>query len=98
MSLDLDSPYQISKVVGEFYSDYYHHQHGLPTVQARFQNVYGPGEILGAGRWRGTSATVWRNVVPTFVYRALQGTAARARQRRRREPRLHLRRATSSAA
>jgi UDP-glucose 4-epimerase len=42
-------------------------------VRARFQNVYGPGEVLGAGRWRGTPATVWRNVVPTFVYRALKG-------------------------
>jgi nucleoside-diphosphate-sugar epimerase len=71
--LDLDSPYQISKVVGEFYSVYYHRLHGLPTVRARFQNVYGPGEILGAGRWRGTPATVWRNVTPTFVYRALKG-------------------------
>jgi UDP-glucose 4-epimerase len=70
--LELDSPYQISKVVGEFYSVYYHTQHGLPTVRARFQNVYGPGEILGAGRWRGTPATVWRNVTPTFVYRALK--------------------------
>ena len=71
--LDLDSPYQISKVVGEFYAVYYHRMHGLPTVRARFQNVYGPGEILGAGRWRGTPATVWRNVTPTFVYRALKG-------------------------
>jgi UDP-glucose 4-epimerase len=71
--LDLDSPYQISKVVGEFYSVYYHHQHELRTVRARFQNVYGPGEILGAGRWRGTPATVWRNVTPAFVYRALKG-------------------------
>jgi UDP-glucose 4-epimerase len=71
--LDLDSPYQISKVVGEFYSVYYHQRHGLPTVRARFQNVYGPREILGAGRWRGTPATVWRNVAPTFVYRALKG-------------------------
>jgi UDP-glucose 4-epimerase len=70
--LDLDSPYQISKVVGEFYSVYYHRQHGLPTVRARFQNVYGPGEILGAGRWRGGPATVWRNVTPAFVYRALK--------------------------
>ena len=35
--------------------------------------MYGPREILGAGRWRGTPATVWRNVTPTFVYRALQG-------------------------
>lgn len=71
--LDLDSPYQISKVVGEFYSVYYHGRHGLPTVRARFQNVYGPREVLGAGRWRGTPATVWRNVTPTFVYRALKG-------------------------
>jgi UDP-glucose 4-epimerase len=70
---DLDSPYQISKVVGEFYSVYYRRAHGLPTVRARFQNVYGPGEVLGAGRWRGTPATVWRNVVPTFIYRALKG-------------------------
>jgi nucleoside-diphosphate-sugar epimerase len=70
--LELDSPYQISKVVGEFYSVYYARQHGMPTVRARFQNVYGPGEILGAGQWRGTAATVWRNVTPTFVYRALK--------------------------
>lgn len=75
--LDLDSPYQISKVVGEFYSVYYHRQHGLPTVRARFQNVYGPREILGAGRWRGTPATVWRNVTPVFVYRALKGLPLR---------------------
>ena len=77
VSLDLDSPYQISKIVGEFYS------HLLPRrgtacrpCEARFQNVYGPGEVLGAGRWRGTPATVWRNVTPTFVYRALKGEAA----------------------
>jgi len=77
VSFDLDSPYQISKVVGEFYSVYYHRQHGLPTVRARFQNVYGPGEILGAGQWRGTPATVWRNVTPTFVYRALRNLPLR---------------------
>ena len=72
VSLHLDSPYQISKIVGEFYSNYYFKQHHLPVVKARFQNVYGPGEILGAGKWRGTVATVWRNVIPTFIYRALQ--------------------------
>lgn len=73
VSLYLDSPYQISKVVGEFYGNFYFMRHGLPFVKARFQNVYGPGEILGAGRWRGTPNTVWRNVTPTFVYRALKG-------------------------
>ena len=67
-----DSPYSMSKIFGEFYSVYYHKQHGLPVVRARFQNVYGPREILGAGRWRGTPATVWRNVTPTFIYKALR--------------------------
>ena len=55
------------------YGNYFHERHGLPVVHARFQNVYGPGEILGAGRWRGTAATVWRNVTLTFVYRAIVG-------------------------
>ena len=73
VSLYLDSPYQISKIVGELYGNYYWSRFGMPFVKARFQNVYGPGEILGAGRWRGTPATVWRNVTPTFVYRALKG-------------------------
>jgi UDP-glucose 4-epimerase len=75
IALEMDSPYSISKIIGEFYAVYYHNQHKLPTVRARFQNVYGPGEILGAGQWRGTPATVWRNVTPTFVYRALKGQA-----------------------
>jgi len=68
-----DSPYSISKIIGEFYSLYYFRQHGLPVVRARFQNVYGPGEILGAGKWRGTPATVWRNVTPVFIYKSLRG-------------------------
>jgi nucleoside-diphosphate-sugar epimerase len=75
ISLRHDSPYQISKLIGEMYSHYYAARHGLPVVTARFQNVYGPGEILGAGCWLGTAATVWRNVTPTFVYLALQGRA-----------------------
>jgi UDP-glucose 4-epimerase len=75
VSLWLDSPYQISKIIGEYYSNYYLARHGLPVVKARFQNVYGPGEVLGAGRWRGTVNTVWRNVTPTFVYKALNHEA-----------------------
>jgi UDP-glucose 4-epimerase len=75
ISLVQDSPYSISKVIGEFYAVYFHRQYELPTVRARFQNVYGPGEILGAGQWRGTPATVWRNVTPTFIYKSLQGIA-----------------------
>lgn len=73
VSIHMDSPYSISKIVGEFYCAWYNSHHGVPAVRARFQNVYGPGEILGAGEWRGTPATVWRNVTPTFVYKAMHG-------------------------
>jgi len=75
VSLLQDSPYSMSKIFGEFYAKYYFKQHALPTVRARFQNVYGPGEILGAGHWRGTPASVWRNVTPTFIYKSMQGDA-----------------------
>ena len=71
VSLFHDSPYSISKLIGEMYGNYYFTRYKLPFVRARFQNVYGPGEILGAGRWRGTPHTVWRNVTPTFIWRAL---------------------------
>ena len=53
ISLKMDSPYSISKIIGEFYSVYYHDHHGLPVVRARFQNVYGPGEILGCRKMAG---------------------------------------------
>jgi UDP-glucose 4-epimerase len=75
VSLFHDSPYSISKLIGEMYGNYYWNRNGLPFVKARFQNVYGPREILGAGRWRGTSHTVWRNVIPTFIWKALAGEA-----------------------
>ena len=75
VSLFHDSPYSISKLVGEMYGNYYFSRYKLPFVKARFQNVYGPQEILGAGRWRGTVHTVWRNVTPTFIWKALHGEA-----------------------
>jgi UDP-glucose 4-epimerase len=75
VSLHHDSPYSISKLIGEMYGNYYFTRYQMPFVKARFQNVYGPGEILGAGRWRGTPATVWRNVTPTFIWKALNGEA-----------------------
>ncbi|MBP6421516.1 MAG: NAD-dependent epimerase/dehydratase family protein [Propionivibrio sp.] len=70
-----DSPYSISKIIGELYGNYYFQQHRLPFVRARFSNVFGPREILGAGQWRGTVHTVWRNVTPTFIWRSLNGEA-----------------------
>ena len=75
VSLYHDSPYSISKLIGEMYGNYYWRQHDLPFVKARFQNVYGPREILGAGRWRGTVHTVWRNVTPVFIFKSLMGEA-----------------------
>ncbi|MEO5328818.1 MAG: NAD-dependent epimerase/dehydratase family protein [Magnetococcus sp. THC-1_WYH] len=75
VSLFHDSPYSISKLIGEMYGNYYFRHYGLPFVKARFQNVYGPREILGAGRWRGTSHTVWRNVIPTFIWKSIHGEA-----------------------
>jgi UDP-glucose 4-epimerase len=75
VSLFHDSPYSISKLIGEMYGNYYFERYGLPFVKARFQNVYGPREILGAGRWRGTPHTVWRNVTPTFIWKSIQGEA-----------------------
>lgn len=75
VSLFHDSPYSISKLVGEMYGNYYFQRYSLPFVKARFQNVYGPREILGAGRWRGTPHTVWRNVIPTFIWKSIHGEA-----------------------
>ncbi len=75
VSLHHDSPYSISKIIGELYANYYYKQYGMPIIKARFQNCYGPGEILGAGQWRGSVHTVWRNVVPVFIWKALHGEA-----------------------
>jgi nucleoside-diphosphate-sugar epimerase len=70
-SLLHDSPYSISKITGEMYCLYYAKQQNLDVVRVRFQNVYGPREILGAGAWRGTVDSIWRNVVPTFIWKSL---------------------------
>ena len=75
VSLYHDSPYSISKIIGELYGNYYFAHYGLPLVKARFSNVYGPREILGAGQWRGTVHTVWRNVTPTFIWKAMHAEA-----------------------
>ena len=63
MSLHLSSPYQITKMLGELYSNFFLHHYDLPVVKARFFNSYGPGEIPGQ----------YRNVIPNFIYWAMQG-------------------------
>lgn len=63
MSMHLTSPYQITKMLGELYANFFHHHHGLPVVKTRFFNSYGPGEVPGQ----------YRNVIPNFIYRGLLG-------------------------
>ena len=73
LSLDHDTPYSISKIIGELYANFYAKEFGIHVVKARFSNAYGRHEILGAGDWRGTEHTVWRNVIPTFIWKCLHG-------------------------
>jgi len=58
VSLNLDTPYQITKALGEFYCNYFNSQ--VETVRCRFFNSYGPGELPGP----------YRNVIPNFIWRA----------------------------
>jgi len=61
MSMNLVTPYQITKMLGELYANFFHHHHGLPVVKTRFFNSYGPGEVPGQ----------YRNVIPNFIYWAM---------------------------
>ena len=63
MSMQLTTPYQITKMLGELYANFFHHHHGLPVVKTRFFNSYGPGEVPGQ----------YRNVIPNFIFRAMSG-------------------------
>ena len=63
MSMHLTTPYQISKMSGELYCNFYWHHYGLPIVKTRFFNSYGPGEVPGQ----------YRNVIPNFIYWAMKG-------------------------
>ena len=65
LSLNLDTPYMITKMLGELYCNFFRNYHELKTVRTRFFNSFGPGEIPGA----------YRNVIPNFVYWAMQGRA-----------------------
>jgi len=65
VSLHLDTPYQITKLLGELYCNFFHNYYGLAVAIARYFNVYGPGEIPGA----------YRNVIPNFIWWALHKKA-----------------------
>jgi UDP-glucose 4-epimerase len=62
VSLELTTPYQITKMLGELYANFFNHHHGLRVVKTRFFNSYGPGEVPGQ----------YRNVIPNFIYWALR--------------------------
>ncbi|MGK3996657.1 NAD-dependent epimerase/dehydratase family protein [Sorangium sp. So ce1024] len=62
-SLDVHTPYQATKLLGELYCNYFTGQEGLSTVRVRLFNSYGPGEVPGR----------YRNVIPNFIYWALRG-------------------------
>lgn len=63
ISMHLTTPYQINKMVGEMYNNFYNHHYNLPIVNCRFFNSYGPGEVPGQ----------YRNVIPNFMYWAMKG-------------------------
>lgn len=63
ISISLHTPYQVTKLLGELYTNYFHNLYNLPIVNARFFNVYGPGEVPGR----------YRNVIPNFFYWAMNG-------------------------
>ncbi len=63
ISMHLTTPYQINKMTGEMYCNFYHHHYALPIVNCRFFNSYGPGEAPGQ----------YRNVIPNFLYWAMLG-------------------------
>jgi nucleoside-diphosphate-sugar epimerase len=58
-----DTPYQVTKQLGEMYTYYFHRMYGLPIANARFFNSFGPGEVPGR----------YRNVIPNFMYWARNG-------------------------
>jgi nucleoside-diphosphate-sugar epimerase len=62
-SISLHTPYQVTKLVGELYTNYFHNLYGMPIANARFFNVFGPGEVPGR----------YRNVIPNFFYWAMNG-------------------------
>ena len=63
MSMDLTTPYQITKMLGELYANFFSHHYDMKIVKTRFFNSYGPGEVPGQ----------YRNVIPNFIYWAMLG-------------------------
>jgi len=65
VSMKLYTPYQVTKMLGELYTNYFHNLYDLPIVNARFFNSFGPGEVPGK----------YRNVIPNFFFWAMNGNS-----------------------
>ena len=63
VSMKLTTPYQITKMLGELYGNFFRNHHDVPVVNARLFNSYGPGEVPGT----------YRNVIPSFFWWARRG-------------------------
>ena len=63
MSMHLSTPYQITKMLGELYCNFFYSHYSLKVVKPRFFNSYGPGEVPGQ----------YRNVIPNFIFWAMKG-------------------------
>ncbi len=63
VSISLHTPYQVTKLLGELYTNYFHNLYEMPIVNARFFNVFGPGEVPGR----------YRNVIPNFMFWSMNG-------------------------
>lgn len=57
----LDTPYAITKLLGEHYVEFFNRHHKMDTVILRYFNSYGPGEYPGK----------YRNVIPNFFKLAI---------------------------
>ena len=56
-----DTPYAITKLLGEYYANFWSNYHRIDVASVRLFNVYGPGDLPG----------VYRSVVPNFIKLAI---------------------------
>ncbi len=60
-----ETPYAITKLLGEYYASFFNDFHGLAASVVRYFNVYGPNEYPGK----------YRNVIPNFFAKAIRREA-----------------------
>ncbi len=64
MPANPQSPYALTKLVGEYYCSIFHQIYKLPTICLRYFNVYGP---------RQDPTSQYAAVIPRFIVRVLRG-------------------------